>query len=230
MRSRKPALVSQYLENISGEMLERFQDMISDYARRRHGIYALYDGTELYYVGLATNLRTRLKQHLTDRHRGLWNRFSIYLTIGDDHIRELEALVLRIVKPKGNRQIGRLRQSENLKKMLARDLRKRYRKELASLIGRKFKDEENASRMVDDDSPVLLKYITGPMKIRARFKGKTLKARVRSTGTISFNGKAYNSPSDAARVACGRRTCNGWKFWTYERAPGDWVLLDELRR
>ena len=27
-----------------------------------------------------------------------------------------------------------------------------------------------------------------------------------------------------------RKTGNGWTFWRYERAPGDWVLLDELRR
>jgi len=23
--------------------------------------------------------------------------------------------------------------------------------------------------------------------------------------------------------------CNGWKFWNYERAPGDWVRLRTLR-
>jgi type I site-specific restriction endonuclease len=24
--------------------------------------------------------------------------------------------------------------------------------------------------------------------------------------------------------------CNGWDFWKYEQAPGDWVELDNLRK
>jgi len=31
-------------------------------------------------------------------------------------------------------------------------------------------------------------------------------------------------------AACKRVSCNGWAFWEYERAKGDWVLLDELRK
>ena len=27
-----------------------------------------------------------------------------------------------------------------------------------------------------------------------------------------------------------KRSCNGWSFLKYERAPGDWVRLDELRK
>jgi hypothetical protein len=27
-----------------------------------------------------------------------------------------------------------------------------------------------------------------------------------------------------------RKSCDGWEFWRYERAPGYWVLLDTLRR
>jgi hypothetical protein len=41
--------------------------------------------------------------------------------------------------------------------------------------------------------------------------------------------KDYNSPS-LAGAAVVKRSCNGWTFWKYERAPGDWVLLDVLRR
>jgi len=49
-------------------------------------------------------------------------------------------------------------------------------------------------------------------------------------GSINFRGKVYSSPSLAGAAACKRRTCNGWTFWQYERAPGDWVALNELRK
>ncbi len=35
------------------------------------------------------------------------------------------------------------------------------------------------------------------------------------------------SPNRGAAVI--KRPCNGWTFWTYQRAPGDWVRLDTLR-
>jgi hypothetical protein len=41
-------------------------------------------------------------------------------------------------------------------------------------------------------------------------------------------GASYRSPSLAA--ASKRATCNGWTFWKYERAPSDWVKLNELRK
>lgn len=48
-------LVTQYLEGISGSALDKYQKVIREYVKRRHGIYALYRRDRLYYVGLATN-------------------------------------------------------------------------------------------------------------------------------------------------------------------------------
>jgi Restriction Enzyme Adenine Methylase Associated len=82
----------------------------------------------------------------------------------------------------------------------------------------------------DGRHPTLAEYVNGPMKLRARFKGQTIEARVRRTGEVRLDGKEYTSPSLAAAAACKRKTCNGWTFWQYERAPGDWVPLNELRK
>src|SRR3954463_5997996 len=112
--ARRAQLVCQQLENISSRVLEDYQDIIKQYIRGRNGVYALYNGDKLYYVGLATNLRGRLKQHLRDRHGKLWDRFSVYLTIGDHHIKEMESLLLRITRPVGNKQIGKFVRCENL--------------------------------------------------------------------------------------------------------------------
>src|SRR3990172_512495 len=92
--AKRTQLVSQHLENISSDLLEKYQDVVRSYVRGRQGISALYRRNKLYYVGLARNLRTRLNQHLRDRHKGGWDRFSVYLTIGDSHLKELESLIL----------------------------------------------------------------------------------------------------------------------------------------
>jgi len=52
MRKSKSHLVSQHMEGISAKALEQYQDIIREYIRGRHGIYALYKREKLYYVGL----------------------------------------------------------------------------------------------------------------------------------------------------------------------------------
>lgn len=66
MPKRAP-LVTQHLERISREALEEYQDIVKKFVRGRQGVYALYRGEKLYYVGLASNLRNRLRHHLKDR-------------------------------------------------------------------------------------------------------------------------------------------------------------------
>lgn len=236
--ARKKALVTQHLENISREALGRYQEIIRRHIRGRQGIYALYQRGKLYYVGLATDLRNRLKAHLKDHHIKEWDRFSVYLTIGDEHMRELEALILRIVKPKGNKVQGRFTKSESLFRKLRKDLRQERLREEVELLGgvkvrnaaKKAVAKPREKSKATGRRPVLAPFITGPMNLVARFKGKTLRARVRKDGSISYGGAVFNSPSLAGQAAVQRKTCNGWTFWTYERSPGDWVLLEELRK
>jgi hypothetical protein len=229
MAKRTP-LVCQHLENISREALEKYQNIVQRYVRRRQGVYALYRRNKLYYVGLASNLRSRLAHHLRDRHQSSWDRFSVYLTIGDSHLKELESLVLRVVRPVGNKQKGKFAKSEDMRRTFARDVRSKWRVELTSLLGKRVRQEEEEMEREEGKQPVLAQYVKGPVKLQARYKRKTIKARVRRNGSISFRGKVYRSPSQAAAKACERRTCNGWTFWKYERAPGDWVRLNELRK
>jgi hypothetical protein len=229
MAKRTP-LVCQNLENISRDALEKYQRIIRQYVRRRNGVYALYRRGKLHYVGLASNLRSRLGHHLRDRHQDSWDRFSVYLTIGDTHLKELEALILRIMKPAGNKVKGKFAKCEDIRKKFAKDVRVHQRKELRALLGRGIPKEETSKKDAETKRPVLASYTKTPMKLRALFKRKTLAARVRRDGFIRYKRKLYKSPSLAAAAACKRRTCNGWTFWRYERAPGDWVQLNELRK
>jgi hypothetical protein len=54
---KRTQIVCQHLEYISREALERYQDIIRQYIRGRHGIYALYRKGKLQYVGLASKIR-----------------------------------------------------------------------------------------------------------------------------------------------------------------------------
>jgi hypothetical protein len=111
----KTGLVIEHLEGISRSAMNRYPDIITEFARGRSGVYALYKGKDLYYVGLAKNLRSRLHGHIRDRHAEAWDHFNIYLTQGDEHLKELESLVLRIASPKGNRISGKFLGSSDLK-------------------------------------------------------------------------------------------------------------------
>ena len=155
------------------------------------------------------------------------------MTIGDHHLRELESLLLRTVKPSGNKQKGKFANADNLGTQFRRDVKRSVMAQVEGL----FSDSRPAQRQrreplkrSEGRRPVLAEYVSAPMKLRARFKGRTVRARVRRDGTVRYAGKVYTSPSLAAGAACKRRTCNGWRFWHYERAPGDWVPLDALRR
>jgi hypothetical protein len=166
----------------------------------------------------------------------LWDRFSVYITIGDHHIKELESLLLRVVKPAGNKQKGKFVRSEDLRRRLQQDIRNQQKAERDALFGghphpiKTLAEPRRTARGDDLRTPVLAQYITKSTPIRARHKGKTLTARINRDGTIHFAGNLYTSPSLAGAAAVNRPSCNGWTFWTFQRAPGDWVTLDALRK
>lgn len=241
MRQKSKNLVCQYLEKLSRAVLEEHEEKLRKYVRNRNGVYALYSQNKLYYVGLATNLRSRLKHHLKDRHAETWDNFSVYFTIGDQHLRELEALVLRIAIPGGNRQKGKLRYADNLKKGFLKDVKVYQENERNQMFrdGKPCKQPEKQRASIDRSKAILAQYINKRIHIRFRYQGNLYIAHVRKDGTIAFAGdsanakkfqnKIYYTPTAAAK-AVTRHTMNGWRTWKYERAPGDWIPLDELRR
>src|SRR5262249_28669640 len=146
------------------------------------------------------------------------------------HLKELETLLLRITgKPPGNRVLGKFRDSENLKNRLKKDLRQFHDDEVQEFFGPSDMEENKPKKRRTRRGSALANLIPGPMRIRNTIKGKMFKARVRKNGTIRFKGRTYTSLSSAATAAYGH-PCDGWYFWKYERGPGDWVKLHELRR
>ncbi len=104
------------------------------------------------------------------------------------------------------------------------------REELFDIIGRRAAPKsERSSATHSKDSPVLALYDFRSKRLRGTHKGRKFRAFVSASGTIRVCGRTFNSPSLAAATCVGH-AINGWWFWKYERAPGDWVRLRELRR
>lgn len=173
-----------------------------------------------------------MDQHLRDRHAGTWDHFSIYLTLTDEHLRELESLVLRIASPKGNKLTGQFFNSEDLRPRFRKQIAAFHKLELARLLGiakTKAMPKNAECPQSNGRVPKLAKYAARPFTIRFSYKGRLYKAQVRRDGTIYHRGRSYTSPSSAAS-AITRKPIDGWHAWKYRRAPNGWVSLDELRR
>jgi hypothetical protein len=67
-RRKRTRLVRGDLEGISSRVFDFYHDEITELIGKSHGVYALYKKGRLYYVGLARNLRRRVKHHLKDKH------------------------------------------------------------------------------------------------------------------------------------------------------------------
>ncbi len=236
----KGQIVSQYVEKISRKLLEKYPQVIRDIAKGQHGIYALYKGNKLYYVGLAANLRRRLRHHLRDRHRATWDRFSLYLTISDKPLRELESLVLRISSPKGNLQAGKFLKAKNLKRAISRRISEMQRQERIDFLGEE-PISKRPSKVIKKEKGLgaLAPYIIKRIQLLFRYKGKLYIANARKDGWITFDfrsadydrlkNRKFKSPSAAAAAVTGH-PMNGWHCWKYKNRKGEWTFIAELRK
>ncbi len=245
-RSKRRAthLVQGHLERISSRAFDDYREVITKFIGRSHGVYALYKDDRLYYVGLASNLRGRIKGHLKDRHAQRWDRFSLYLVGNSDHLKELESLVLHIASPRGNIQAGKLPGSRHMVRELERLVREHERRQRERLLygersmraGGKRPDRARSQRKRkaasrDSDKHIPLKGKLRPnQRLRAVYKGRTYSAWVRPSGRIYIKGKDLFETPSAAAVSVVKRPMNGWWLWHFRNKKGEWVRLKSLQK
>jgi hypothetical protein len=218
MKSTEIYLVLEHLENVRSEIFQKYHDIISDYVSGKPGVYALYSNGALYYVGLASDMRNRLKTHLKDIHKSRWDTFSAYLTDGGKHLKELEALLIGIAKPKGNSVHGHFPRSENILPRLKKAIARHDKEKMNELLGISSHHSRSATR-ADKSLPII-----------AFYKGKTYKARVYPGGRVRFKGKRYESIHQAGLAITSKTAINGWRFWRVPNDNGGWVFVDVLRK
>jgi hypothetical protein len=240
-KRKQRRLVQGNLERISSKVFDIYHDEITKLVGRQHGVYALYKKSRLHYIGLAKNLRGRVKQHLKDRHAHKWDSFSLYLVRNVDYLRELESLLVHIAEPRGNIARGRFARSENLldalKRMMSDSDRKRRDEIVAGAKRRRpvksRRRKGGRSRQMGtarkQRKPVLAGLFQAGTELRAKFKGTDYTATVDENGRIHSRGKIFNSPSMAAIEIVGHSK-DGWLFWNYQDKDGKWVKLDSLRK
>jgi hypothetical protein len=226
---KKNALLIDYVEGVSWKIMEAYPDVVRSLMRGRSGVYALYRQDKLYYAGLASNMMGRINSHIRDRHKGLWDRFSVYLTPDDQYMRELEALLLRIAKPRGNRVSGRFRGATDLNRRLHNAMSSQDADRRARMLGGVFaRNRRRAKTLLQKGTQVLKGLVERRVSLRGRYKDRVYRASLRKDGRVSYDGKLYDSPS-AAATAIIRRAANGWQFWRYKTRSG-WVPLDRMRK
>ncbi|MCL5884240.1 MAG: hypothetical protein M1377_02655 [Deltaproteobacteria bacterium] len=78
-------------------------------------------------------------------------------------------------------------------------------------------------------TPVLAAFPNHPAELVVTYKGTTYKAAVNPDGTITVDGKTFNSPSRAGKEVIGKEV-DGWTFWSYEVEGEGLKKLDTLRK
>ena len=233
-KNKTRAIVAGFIEKVNSQIFDGYQKEITDMIKGYQGLYALYKKDKLYYVGLARNLKSRIKHHLSNKHKGKWTHFSLYIIRKADHIKELESLLLRIAYPKGNSQKGKLKSSKNLLPILKRQVKRKIKIEYEDL----FKGDRTAAKKIkkgikNKNSERPLKgLLKNWQRIYCTYKGKDYKAMVKPNGIIEVfpSRERFDNPSMAGIAVTKKKTINGWKFWKYKDKTGKLVYIDRLRK
>jgi len=225
------SLVVKQLENVSKDVFKKYYSLITELVGNSPGIYALYDETELYYVGKSTDLRKRVKQHLRDRHLANWTRFSLYLVRKVAHTSEIESLLVRVANPKGNRVVPKGKSSGAMLKQLKATVKQKQKEEFEKMFGKKRKKGSKQVKEYGGAAKKSLKGVVTYTKVLYRaYKGKEYKAKLKPNGTIKLGNKVYASPTAAAKAVTKRKSgINGRTFWNIRNQAGEWVKLGEYK-
>ena len=232
-------LVSKHLEDFPIHLLEKAEIFIGEDIIKKQGLYVLKNGEDLWYVGLASTIRERLKQHTQDGHKGKWDNFSIYLIEDYGQLQDLETILIKVADPEGNDNKGRkFVKSQNLKwKVLdgIKEFKNGIKNTDDSRRSKTNREGKKRSRIKVAKTPgkgkLQDKLCFGrTFAIRYWYKRKRYSAKLLKSGFVEFNGKRYESLSDAGKAVTGKGSNPGWNSWKYKNKRGDWVPIAELRK
>jgi len=231
MTQRKTFILTEKLEGISKKIFERHKKIIVQYIGNKPGVYALYDEKELYYVGRAVDLARRVDRHLKDHHSALWTHFSVYFTKKAEYANSIEAVIISIAQPKGNKVKPKLGKETKLKNFIRKAVKESYKEELRELgLGRK--KQNNTGTKKSKSRPSLKNYFEKNRSLMKVYKGKTYKATLLKSGKIKYKNKLYDSPTSSAQAIVDKHSpnsaVNGWSFWFIKDVENNWVKLSEL--
>lgn len=119
-KSTKGALIKGMTKRLPSAMIDNpvFKAGLKKIMKGYSGIYALYRKNRLYYVGLTSNLFSRIKWHLKDRHARKWDSFVIFRIRRINYLKDIETLITQLVPLPGNRQQGKVPRDADINRIL----------------------------------------------------------------------------------------------------------------
>lgn len=129
-KSNKGRLVKGYLPPTSRKFLgvEFLKKEIKKMLEGNTGLYVLYKGDELYYVGITDrDLFWRLYQHTIDKHKSKWDKFSVFIVGKGKYLKDIETMAHLISNPPANVWKGRFKEHykyDNTIKSILKDISK----------------------------------------------------------------------------------------------------------
>ena len=155
-RIKRGSLIKYPLENIRAECFEAIRKELKDILHKQPGIYAFYEGDKVVRVGLTGSLYGRIYGQWKSK-KLKWDKFSIFVVRNIKYLRDLETAIVRIAKPKGNKQVGRVPSEYHyyLKRLL-RDKVKAKRK----ILRRKIKTKDKEIKNIEKEIKQIVEAIT----------------------------------------------------------------------
>lgn len=119
-RMGKGALIKGMTKRLPSEILANplFREGLQRVMRGYAGIYGLYQGPKLYYVGLTRNLFGRVRWHLKDRHARRWDSFVIFRIKRVNYLKDIETLLMQLITTPGNRVKGKVPRDADINRVL----------------------------------------------------------------------------------------------------------------
>lgn len=189
-------MIPYQLHKASIDVLLEYEEALIDKIGDNGGIYVLYKGKKIYYIGKAIKLKQRIKQHFTDKHKNKWDHFSLYVVSDKKFIPQLERVLIFLIQPIGNKLIYQreIKRSEKELKKAISDLVEKH-------IDCLFYKEEHKQKTT--------KYRV----LKRTYKGKVYTAILNRDGTVTYNKKTYSSLTATAKKICKYKAISGPRFW-----------------
>ncbi len=175
------------------EVLQEYENVLANKIGDQGGIYILHKGNSIYYIGKATKLRRRIKQHFSDKHGSKWNAFSLYVVDNNDFLDSLERMLVTLIKPNGNATL--FKTEAKYKRELAKEIEKLHKQHIRNI----FSDVFNSTKRTK--------------VLKKTYKGKKLTATLRKDGTVQYKNKTFTSLSALTKYITGTKHISGPRFW-----------------
>ena len=101
-KKKRGNLIKHYLQEVKSTSFGAIGPQIKKILRGQPGIYALYKRDKLYYVGLASDLYWRLKNHTWNRHKNKWDKFTAFIIAKGRYLKDIETMLHTISEPPAN--------------------------------------------------------------------------------------------------------------------------------